>query len=170
MIYVTLIISSNGPSDVSSCPLLPGLFWHHFLPPNFLAGCHTKVTIHSISLSLPLSPLRLQPYLKAQTTEQWPSQEQGGCIAQIAMFSPTGTEQPHKRTLTACSTSAPNFSKHPFIYMHVLVCFAIQCETVCSQSCVSGRRLPVLPMGGHDGADATYSFASYNYSSLCVCA
>ncbi|WP_428025409.1 hypothetical protein, partial [Arcobacter sp.] len=38
----------------------------------------------------------------------------------------------------------------------------------CSQSCVSGHRLPALAMGGHDGADATYSrsfFASYSYSS-----
>jgi hypothetical protein len=26
MIYVTLIISSNGPGDISSRPLLPGLF------------------------------------------------------------------------------------------------------------------------------------------------
>jgi hypothetical protein len=48
------------------------------------------------------------------------------------------------------------FGKHPLIYMHVLVCFAVECETVCSQSCVLGRRLPVLTMGGHDGADATY--------------
>jgi hypothetical protein len=57
------------------------------------------------------------------------------------------------------------FGKHPFIYMHVLVCFAVECETMCSQSCVSGQRLPVLPIGGHDGVDATYSFTSYNCSS-----
>jgi hypothetical protein len=30
MIYVTLIVSSNRPSDISSCPLLPGLFWRLF--------------------------------------------------------------------------------------------------------------------------------------------
>jgi hypothetical protein len=48
------------------------------------------------------------------------------------------------------------FIKHPLIYMHVYVCFAIECETVCSQSCVSGWRLLVLPMGGHDRVDATY--------------
>jgi hypothetical protein len=60
------------------------------------------------------------------------------------------------------------FGKHHLIYMHVLVCFAIECEVVCSQSCVSGWRLSVLPMRGHDGADATYScssFASYSCSS-----
>jgi hypothetical protein len=48
------------------------------------------------------------------------------------------------------------FGKHPLIYMHVLVCFAVECETVCSQSCVSSWRLSVLPMGGHDEVDATY--------------
>jgi hypothetical protein len=59
MIYVTLIISSNGSGDVSSRPLLPRLFWCHFLPPNFLAEHHIKVAIHSVvSLSLPLSLLR----------------------------------------------------------------------------------------------------------------
>jgi hypothetical protein len=46
------------------------------------------------------------------------------------------------------------FGKHPLIYMHVLV--NIECETVYSQSCVSGRRLSVLPMGGYDEANATY--------------
>jgi hypothetical protein len=70
MIYVTLIVSSNEAGDVSSQPLLPTMFSHHFLPPTFLAECHTKVDIHSIFLSLPLSPLRQQPCLKAQTTEQ----------------------------------------------------------------------------------------------------
>jgi hypothetical protein len=70
MIYVTLIVSRNGPGDVSSRPLLPELFWCHFLTPNFLAERHTKIGIHSISLSFSLSPLRQQPYLKAQTTEQ----------------------------------------------------------------------------------------------------
>jgi hypothetical protein len=57
------------------------------------------------------------------------------------------------------------FGKHPFIYMHVLVCFTIKCETVCSQSCASGQRLQVLSMGGYDGADVTYSFTSYSCSS-----
>jgi hypothetical protein len=57
----------------------------------FLLCDHTKVVIHSISLSLPRSPLRQKSCLKAQ----------------IIMSSPTGTEQPHKRTFTVCSTSAP---------------------------------------------------------------
>jgi hypothetical protein len=65
MIYVTLIVSSNESGDVSSCLLLPGLFWCHFLPLNFLAGRYTKVAIHSVSPSLTLSPLRQQPCLKA---------------------------------------------------------------------------------------------------------
>jgi hypothetical protein len=57
------------------------------------------------------------------------------------------------------------FGKHPFIYMHVLVCFTVECETVCSQSCALCHRLPVLPMGGHDGANAIYSFTSCSCSS-----
>jgi hypothetical protein len=48
------------------------------------------------------------------------------------------------------------FNKHPLIYVHILVYFTVECKTVCSQSCVSSRGLLVLPMGGHDGADATY--------------
>jgi hypothetical protein len=54
MIYVTLIISSNGPGDISYHPLLPGLFWRQ----TFWLGGHTKVVIHSITLSHPLSTLR----------------------------------------------------------------------------------------------------------------
>jgi hypothetical protein len=123
MIYVTLIVSSNGPGDVSSRPFLPGLFWHHFLPSIFLAGCHTKVAIHYVvSLSLLLCPLRQQPCLKAQTTEQWSSHVQGGCIAQIAMPLPTRTKQPHKRTFTACSTSAPTFLYKSF---DIHACFSL---------------------------------------------
>jgi hypothetical protein len=53
MVYVPLIISSNGSDDVSYHPLLSELFWRHFLPSNFLAGCHTKVVIHYVSLSPP---------------------------------------------------------------------------------------------------------------------
>jgi hypothetical protein len=37
-----------------------------FLLTNFLAGRHTKVVIHSVSLSLPVSSLRQQPCLKSQ--------------------------------------------------------------------------------------------------------
>jgi hypothetical protein len=147
MMYITLIVSSNGPGDVSSHPLLHGLFWCYFLPPNFLAGHYTKVVIHYVSLSLLLSPLRQQPCLKAETIEQWSSYAQGGCVARIAMSSPTGTKQSHKRTFTACSTSAPIFGKHLLIYMHVYVCFAVECETMCNQSCISSQRLPVLLMG-----------------------
>jgi hypothetical protein len=169
MMYATFIVSSNGPGDVSSRLLLLELFWCHILPPNFLAERHTKVAINSVSPSLPLSPIRLQPCLKAQTIEQWPSHAQGGCIAWIAMSSPTGTEQPHKRTFTACSICAHIFGKHPFIYIHVLVCFTVEWEIVISQSYVSGRRLLVLPMGGHDGVDATYSLTSYSCSSYSWC-
>jgi hypothetical protein len=110
MIYVTLIVSSIGPSDVSSRPLLPGLFWCHFLLPNFLAGHHTKVAIHSISLSLPLSPLRQQPCLKAQRTEQWLFHGQGGCIARIVMSSPTGTKKTTQENLHCVFYKCPYFS------------------------------------------------------------
>jgi hypothetical protein len=34
---------------------------------------------------------------------------------------------------------------------------SVESETVCSQSYVSGWRLPVLPMGGHDGEYSIYS-------------
>jgi hypothetical protein len=52
-VYVTLILNSNWPSDVSSHPLLmsttsmviPRVFWHQ----NFVAERHTKVAIHSLS-------------------------------------------------------------------------------------------------------------------------
>jgi hypothetical protein len=117
MIYVTLIVSSNGPGDVSSHPLLPGLFWRQFLPLNFLTRRHRNVATHSFSLSLPLSPHRKQPCLKAQTTEHWLSHMKGECIARIAMSSSTGIEKPHKRTFTACSTSAPTFRLASF-HMH----------------------------------------------------
>jgi hypothetical protein len=52
-----------------------------FCRANFWAGRHTKVVIHFVSLSVPLSPLRQQPCLKAETMEQWPSHTLGGCIA-----------------------------------------------------------------------------------------
>jgi hypothetical protein len=147
MIYVTSIVSSNGPGDVSSLPLLPGLFWSHFLPPNFLAGRHTKVAIHSIALSLALSPLRQQPCLKAQTTVQQPSHVQGGVLPELPC--PHQLElSNHTRESSPCVLQVPLlFSKHPLIYMHVLVCFVVECENVCSQSCVLGWRLLVLPMG-----------------------
>jgi hypothetical protein len=107
LIYVTLIVSSNRPGDISyaSCYLdcFDAIFYHQI----FWLGAIQKY--HPFYLSLPLSPLRKQPCLKAQTTEQWSSHAQGGCIARIAMSSPTGTEQPHKRTFTTCSTSAPTF-------------------------------------------------------------
>jgi hypothetical protein len=71
----------------------------------------------------------------------------------------------HTKEPSPCVLQVPLlFGKHPFIYMHVLICFVVECETVCSQSCASGRRMPVLPIGGHDGVDATYSFASYSCS------
>jgi hypothetical protein len=49
-----LILSSNELGDVFSRPLLlrittiviPTVFWHQ----NFVARCHTKVAIHSLSL------------------------------------------------------------------------------------------------------------------------
>jgi hypothetical protein len=44
------------------------------------------------------------------------------------------------------------FGKCPMFYF----CFAVECENVCSQFCVSGRRLLVFSMGGHDETDATY--------------
>jgi hypothetical protein len=37
---------------------------------------------------------------------------------------------------------------------------SVECETVC-QSSVLSWRLPVLPIGGHDGADVTYSYSSF---------
>jgi hypothetical protein len=162
MINVTLIVSSNGPRDVSSRPLLPGLFLHHFLLPNFLPGRHTKVVIHSISLSLPLGSSHVSK-LKQQSKDH-PTHKEGvlpelPCPRQLEPSH--HTREPSPRVLHVPLL----FDKHHFIYMHVLVCFAVECKTMCSQSSASCRRLPVLPMGGHDGVDATYSFASYSCSS-----
>jgi hypothetical protein len=70
--YFTLIFSSIGSSDVNKYLLLPELFWRHLLPPNFWSWRHTKVDIHSVSLSLPVSPLRQQPCLKLK-------QQSNGC-------------------------------------------------------------------------------------------
>jgi hypothetical protein len=61
-IYIILILSSNGSSDISSRPLLlritamviPGVFCHQ----NFMDGRYINVVIHSLYLSLPPSPLR----------------------------------------------------------------------------------------------------------------
>jgi hypothetical protein len=39
---------------------------------------------------------------------------------------------------------------------------------MCSQSCVLGWRLPVVPMGGHDGVDATYSYSTFDSCSYQV--
>jgi hypothetical protein len=134
MIYVTLIVSSNRPGDVSHRPLLPGLFWSHFLPPNFLVGHQTKVAIHSASHSLPLSPLRQQPYLKSQTTEPWPSDIQARCISRSNCHLLTNWNRAITQdNLDPRVLQVPLlFGKHPLIYMHVLVCFAVECETVCS--------------------------------------
>jgi hypothetical protein len=171
-VYITLILNSNGPGDISSRPLLLrittmvilGVFWHYFFRQNFVVGRHTNVAIHSLSLSLPPSlSLRQLPCLKAQTTEQWWSHTQGECIAQIAMYSPTGTKQPHKRTFTACSTSASIFLVTILSYTCMFGFASVECETVLSILCF--RLEPVLLMGGHDGADSTYSyscFGSYN--------
>jgi hypothetical protein len=38
---------------------------------------------------------------------------------------------------------------------------SVECEPVCNQSYILDWRLPVLSMGGHDGADATYSYSSF---------
>jgi hypothetical protein len=72
------------------------------------------------------------------------------CHRQLELSNHTREPSPHVLQVSLV------FGKHPLIYMHILVCFAVECEIVCSQSCVSGWRLPVLPMGGHDGADTTY--------------
>jgi hypothetical protein len=165
IIYVTLIISSSGSGDVSSCPLLPGLFWRHFLLSNILAGCYTKVAIHFVSLSLPLGSSHISK--RKQQSNDHPMRKEGvlpelPCPHQLEPSN-------HTREPSPLILQVPLLlGKDPLIYMHVLVCLMVECEIVCSQSCVSGQRLPALAMGGHDGADATYScssFASYSYSS-----
>jgi hypothetical protein len=70
MIYVTSIVTMGlvmSPSPPPPCYL--DCFGAIFAT-KFLAGRHIKVAIHYVSHSLPLSPLKQQPCLKAQTTEQ----------------------------------------------------------------------------------------------------
>jgi hypothetical protein len=109
-----------------------------------LAERHTKVAIHSVSLSLPLSPLRQQPCLKAQTQ----SNDRPTCKKVVLPELPCPCQlEPsnHTREHSLHVLQVPLlFGKHRFIYMHVLVSFAVECETVCSQSCASGQRLPVF--------------------------
>jgi hypothetical protein len=123
----------------------------------------------SPSLGLPLDNSHISK-LKQQSND-YPTRKEGvlpelSCPLQLESSNNTGEHSP-------CVLKVPLlFGKHPLIYMHILVCFVVECEIVCSQSCISGRRLPVLPMGGHDGADATYfysSFASYSCSSCFRC-
>jgi hypothetical protein len=79
MLYVTLNISSNGSGNISSRPLLlritsmviPRVFWCHFCRKNFVAGRHTKVAIHSLSLSLSLPPsLPLGSYMSQSSNNR----------------------------------------------------------------------------------------------------
>jgi hypothetical protein len=87
------------------------------------------------------------------------------CPRQLELSNHTREPSPHVLQVPLI------FGKLTLIYLHVYVCFMVECETVCSQSCVSGWRFSVLPMGGYDGVDATYScssFTSYSCSS-CSC-
>jgi hypothetical protein len=69
-VYITVILNSNEPDDITSRPLLlrittiviPGVFWCHFCCQNFVAKRHTKVVIHSLSLRCHVSKLK-QPSL-----------------------------------------------------------------------------------------------------------
>jgi hypothetical protein len=122
-----------------------------FSPPNFLAMRHTKVAIHSASLCLPLGSSYVSK-LKQQSNNH-PTCKDGvlpEMPRQLELSNHIGEASPRVLQVPLL------FGKHPLIYMHVLVCFAVECETVCSQSCISGWRLPILPMRAHDGADATY--------------
>jgi hypothetical protein len=127
MIYVTWIISSNVPGDVSSRPLLP------FLPPKFLAGRHTIVAIHSIpspSLYLPLGSNHVSK-LKQKSNGHSTCKE--GVLPRLTcprQLEPSNyTREPSTRVLQVPLL----FSKHPLIYMHVCICFTVECESVCSQ-------------------------------------
>jgi hypothetical protein len=122
MLYATLIVSSDGPGDVSSSPLqlriitmvILGVFWHYFLPPKFCGRAPHKSS-HPFSRSL--SHLRQLPCLKSQITrkvlpelpcphELEPSnhsREPSPCVLQVSLL----------------------FGKHPFIYMHVCICFGL---------------------------------------------
>jgi hypothetical protein len=165
-----LIVSSNGPGDVSYRPLLLGLFWRYFLPSNNLAGRPYKSS-HPFCLPLPPSlylPLGSNHISKfKQQSNGHPTRKEGvlpklSCPCQLEPSNHIG--EPSPRVLHVPLL----FGKYPLIYMHILVCFTVECRTVCSQSFVLDQRLSILQMGGHDGADATYSyssFASYSCSS-----
>jgi hypothetical protein len=127
-------------------------------------GHHTKVAIHSLSLSA---------YAVVM------SQSSNNRVIIVPRVRRVYCPNCHvlvnwNRAATQLENLHHMFYKCPYFLVSILsyTCifmFAlVECKVVCSQSCVLGSRLPVLPMKEHDGADSTYFcsyFASYNCSS-----
>jgi hypothetical protein len=116
-VYITLIHSSNGPGDISSCPLLlrittmsiTRVFWCHFLPPNF---CGWPPHKSSHPFSLPLSPLGSCHVSKVQQS----SHAQGGCIVWIIISASTEPSN-HTRGPSPRVLQVPLlFGRHPFYH------------------------------------------------------
>jgi hypothetical protein len=61
--------------------------------------------------------------------------------------------------------NCPYFLVSILWYTCMFVFSSVECEIVCSQSCVLDWRLPVLPIGGHHGVATTYSYSSFAFYS-----
>jgi hypothetical protein len=153
---------ATGLSDISSRPFLPRVFWRHFLPPKFCGRAPRK---SSHLFSLPSLGSYHVSKLKQQSNDCLTCKE--GVLSELSyphQLEPSN----HTREPSPCVLQVPPlFGKHHLIYMHVFI-VSVECETVCSQSCVLGSRLSVLPMAEHNGADATYSYNSFTSYSCSI--
>jgi hypothetical protein len=99
---------SNGPGDITSCPLLLRntamvipVFWRYLLPPHVLAEHHIKVVIHSHSPSLPPSPLgcchvsKLQQQSNGHPTRKESVWLELPCPSQLEPSNQTREPSPH---------------------------------------------------------------------------
>jgi hypothetical protein len=128
MLYVTLILGSNGSGDVSSRPLLqrittiviPGVFWRYFFPPKFCGWAPHKSS-HPFSLSPPIGSYHVSKF--KQQSDDRPTCKEGvlpelPCPRQLEPSN-------HKREPSLRVVQVPLlFGKHPFIYMHVCIWFS----------------------------------------------
>jgi hypothetical protein len=96
-----------------------GVFWLHFCRQNFVAAFHTKVAIHSLSLS-PLSSCHVSKV--KQQSNSCPTRKEGvlpelQCPSELELSNHTREPSPHVLHVPLL------FGKDTFIYMHVCICF-----------------------------------------------
>jgi hypothetical protein len=137
----------------------PEVFWCR---QNFVDGLDTKVVIHSASLSLPLSLSLFLSLLDSYHVSKLKQQRNGPPTCKESVLPELSYPcqlEPSNQT----RESSPRVLQVPLLFgknhfIHVCVYFSWVWDY---KSCVSGWRLSVLPMGGHDGVDATYSYSSF---------